>query len=152
MHTVKKREWCLFMCLHFRVIIESPCRSAGFKPAVLEEELVLSLWFCRQIQRLHLFKNPCSFSPGLRSPCCFYRLCKGCLWQFRKLHPNAYHLVWESYLNNSKLCIPNYCMRPSPPPPGTWPATQACALTGNWTSDPLVRRPALSPLSHTSQG
>ena len=38
------------------------------------------------------------------------------------------------------------------PPPGTWPATQACALTGNWTSDPLVHRPALNPLSHTSQG
>ena len=34
----------------------------------------------------------------------------------------------------------------------TWPATQACALTGNQTGDPLVRRPALSPLSHTSQG
>ena len=39
------------------------------------------------------------------------------------------------------------------PPTGdlTWPATQACALTGNWTSDPLVHRPALNPLSHTSQ-
>ena len=36
--------------------------------------------------------------------------------------------------------------------PGTWPATQACALTGNRTRDPLVRRPALNPLSHTSQG
>ena len=35
---------------------------------------------------------------------------------------------------------------------GTWPTTQACALTGNRTSDPLVRRPALNPLSHTSQG
>ena len=35
---------------------------------------------------------------------------------------------------------------------GTWPATQACALTGNRTGDPLVHRPALSPLSHTSQG
>ena len=34
---------------------------------------------------------------------------------------------------------------------GTWPATQACALTGNRTSDPLVHRWALSPLSHTSQ-
>ena len=33
-----------------------------------------------------------------------------------------------------------------------WPTTQACALTGNQTSDPLVRRPALNPLSHTSQG
>ena len=35
---------------------------------------------------------------------------------------------------------------------GTWPATQACALTGNQTGDPLVLRPELSPLSHTCQG
>ena len=38
------------------------------------------------------------------------------------------------------------------PPMGTWPATQACALTGNRTRDSLVHRPALSPLSHTIQG
>ena len=38
------------------------------------------------------------------------------------------------------------------PPLGTWPATQACALTGNQTSDLLVLRPVLNPLSHTSQG
>ena len=35
-------------------------------------------------------------------------------------------------------------------PPG--PATQSCALNGNGTSDPLVRVPALNPLSYTSQG
>ena len=35
---------------------------------------------------------------------------------------------------------------------GTWPATQTCALTRNQTGDPLVHRPALNPLSHTSQG
>ena len=35
---------------------------------------------------------------------------------------------------------------------GTWPTTQACALTGNPTVDLLVHRPALNPLSHTSQG
>ena len=35
---------------------------------------------------------------------------------------------------------------------GTWPAAQAGALTGNQTSDPLVCRLLLSPLSHTSQG
>ena len=34
----------------------------------------------------------------------------------------------------------------------TWPTTQACALTGNWTGDLSIRRPALNPLSHTSQG
>ena len=35
---------------------------------------------------------------------------------------------------------------------GTWPATKACALTGNRTGDPLVHRPVLNPLSRTSQG
>ena len=35
---------------------------------------------------------------------------------------------------------------------GTWPATQACVLTGNRTSDPLVHKRVLNPLSHTSQG
>ena len=35
---------------------------------------------------------------------------------------------------------------------GTQPETQACALTGNQTGDPLVHRPALNPLSYTSQG
>ena len=34
----------------------------------------------------------------------------------------------------------------------TWPTTQACVLTRNRTSNPLVCRLALSPLSHTSQG
>ena len=38
------------------------------------------------------------------------------------------------------------------PPLGTQPITQACALTGNRTSNPLVLRPALNPLSCTSQG
>ena len=35
---------------------------------------------------------------------------------------------------------------------GTWPTTQACALTGNWTGDPLIHKPGLNPLSYTSQG
>ena len=35
---------------------------------------------------------------------------------------------------------------------GTWLATQACALSGNRTNEPLVRRLALNPLSHRSQG
>ena len=32
------------------------------------------------------------------------------------------------------------------------PAMCPCAPTGNQTSDPLVHRPTLIPLSHTSQG
>ena len=35
---------------------------------------------------------------------------------------------------------------------GTWPTTQVCALTGNWTANLSVHRPALNPLSHTRQG
>ena len=33
----------------------------------------------------------------------------------------------------------------------TQPTSQACALTGNWTGNPLVYRVVLNPLSHTSQ-
>ena len=35
---------------------------------------------------------------------------------------------------------------------GIWSTIQACALTGNWTSVPLVCRLALNLLNHTSQG
>ena len=35
---------------------------------------------------------------------------------------------------------------------GTWPTTQACALTRNQTGDLLVCSLALNPLSYTSQG
>ena len=34
----------------------------------------------------------------------------------------------------------------------TWPTTQACALTSNWTGDVSVCRPTPNPLNHTSQG
>ena len=34
---------------------------------------------------------------------------------------------------------------------GPCPVTQACALTGNRTGHPLVRRSELNPLSYTSQ-
>ena len=48
----------------------------------------------------------------------------------------------------------NRCVRETSPlarpQPGTWPATQACALTGNQIGDLLVPRLALKPLSHTS--
>ena len=35
---------------------------------------------------------------------------------------------------------------------GTWPTAQACALTGNQTSDPFIHRLALNRLSHITQG
>ena len=38
------------------------------------------------------------------------------------------------------------------PPLGTWPTTQACALTRNRTGDLLLHSPEFNPLSHTSHG
>ena len=35
---------------------------------------------------------------------------------------------------------------------GTWPAPQACALTGNQTRGAFIHRPAPNPLSRTIQG
>ena len=35
---------------------------------------------------------------------------------------------------------------------GTWPATQACALTGDQTGNPLLHRLVLNPLTYTSHG
>ena len=51
--------------------------------------------------------------------------------------------VCERYINQLSLT----CTQPR-----IWPITRACALTGNRTCDFLVYRPALSPLTHTSQG
>ena len=48
---------------------------------------------------------------------------------------------------NINVWLPFTC-----PQVGTWPTTQACALTGNQTSDPLIHRLELNPLSHTSRG
>ena len=48
---------------------------------------------------------------------------------------------------NINVWLPLVC-----PLQGTQPATQACALTGNRTGDPLLHKPSLSPLSHPSQG
>ena len=49
----------------------------------------------------------------------------------------------ERYINRLPLSHPQL---------GTWPTTQACALTGNRTIDLLESRLALNPLNHTNQG
>ena len=48
---------------------------------------------------------------------------------------------------NINVWLPLMC-----PPPGNWPTTQACDLTGDQSRDPLALRLALNPLSHTSWG
>ena len=35
---------------------------------------------------------------------------------------------------------------------GTWPTTQAYALTRNYSGDLLVHKPELNPLNHSRQG
>ena len=50
-------------------------------------------------------------------------------------------------MRNINVWLPLTC-----PLLGSWPTTQACVLTGNRTSDDLVYRLVLNPLSHTSQG
>ena len=44
------------------------------------------------------------------------------------------------------------CLLHTCPQLGTWPTTQAYALTGNGTSDFSIHRLALNLLSHTNQG
>ena len=51
--------------------------------------------------------------------------------------------MWERNINGLSLAGPSL---------GTWPATQACALTRNRTSDLSVCRLVFNPLSHTGQG
>ena len=52
-------------------------------------------------------------------------------------------LMCERYIDQLPLARPQL---------GTLPAIQACALTRNQTGDLSLDRPALNPLSHTSQG
>ena len=53
----------------------------------------------------------------------------------------------EERERNISVWLPLTC-----PPLGTWPENQACDLNGNQFGDPLLPRPMLSPLSHTSKG
>ena len=46
----------------------------------------------------------------------------------------------------------NVWLPPTCPLLETCSTTQSCALSGNQTGDPLVDRPALNPLSHSSHG
>ena len=70
------------------------------------------------------------------------------------LFPNLFILDLDRGDGNGKERERNIkCVVASGAPPTgdlMWPTTLACALTGNRTGNPLVRRPVLNPLS--SQG
>ena len=80
--------------------------------------------------------------------CAYYRIakCRYRLFIFLKIY------FLESRREQERERNINVWLLLTRPLLGTWPATQACALTGNWTGHPVVLRPALNPLSHTSQG
>ena len=91
----------------------------------------------------------CVPANGLGMP---LRLTKFSLFSYKK---NFICLFLKKEERNEKEGEKHQCVvtRQGPPTGGlTWPAVQACALTGNRTGDPLVHRPALNPLSHTRQG
>ena len=69
------------------------------------------------------------------------------------------YLLLERGEGREKEGKKHQCVRETPigcllhtPQLGIWPTTQACTLIGNQTSDLSVHRPALNPLTHTSQG
>ena len=97
----------------------------------------VSLLFCWGFLQLYsLGILVCSFSLSF----------KDCLFVFRGMGR-------EREREGKKMCERNTdWLSVTRPQLGTWPATQACALTENWTSDLWVHTPVLNPLSHTSQG
>ena len=63
------------------------------------------------------------------------------------------YLILERWEGREKRGEKHQCVVAScVPPTGNLAQNQACALTRNGTSNPLVHRSALNPLSHTIQG
>ena len=62
-----------------------------------------------------------------------------------------YYLFKKNFFKERERNI-NVWLALTHPPLGTRPPSRACVLTGNQTSNPLVYRPMLNPLNHTSQG
>ena len=73
--------------------------------------------------------------------------------KFSEFFKRFIYLVLERWEGTEKERVRNTDVQEIRPPQlGAWPATQACALTGNHTVDLLVSRPGLNTLSHASQG
>ena len=86
----------------------------------------------------------CCLFPWLLFPFCF---CKTFLKYFTYLFLDRGEGKEKEKDRNINVWLPLACPRLE-----TWLATQACALTGNRTGNPLVCKPALNPLSHSSRG
>ena len=83
-----------------------------------------------------------------------YRLASSVLFFFCDSHHRVFSLPFfrEGKRGRKRKKNINAWLPFMRPHRGIWPTTQACALTGNRTGDPLVHRSALNPLNHTSHG
>ena len=105
----------------------------------------------------HSTHMPTSTSPDPSIPYlfpCFIFLClKTLFYLFTFLKDFIYLFLergeWKESGRETSMC--GVWLPLARPLLGTWHTTQACALTGNRTGDPLVCRPVLNPLSYTSQ-
>ena len=76
-----------------------------------------------------------------------FKYYKGILFYLIFLNFTYLSLEGKGRERNTNVWLPLAC-----PSLGTWPITHACDLTRNRTSNSLLHRPALNPLSHTIQG
>ena len=122
--------------------------------AKLEEVPVQALLFCHELHDLSMGHHPVLQFSCLQTEATRWSLSfsfffffkkKGCLIYFLREGKGGREgrIEWERNIDQLLLTHPQL---------GTWPASQACTLTGNQTYNLPVRRPALNPLSHTSQG
>ena len=83
-----------------------------------------------------------------------YRLASSVLFFFRDSHHRVFSLPFfrEGKRGRKRKKNINAWLPFMRPHRGIWPTTQACALTGTRTGDPVVCRLTLNPLSHASQG
>ena len=65
---------------------------------------------------------------------------------------NAFKILFLERGEGGRKTRKHQCVVASHMPPTGNLATQACALTGNQTSNPLVHRLTVNPLSYASQG
>ena len=124
-------------------LIVLPCDSESFYSFLVDSKLLYFLpWDLFKNFNQLLFLN--SIFKCWRSECLFFK-------DFIYLFIYLFLERGEGREKERKRSI-NVSLPLVHPLLGTWPATQACALTGNQTGDPLVCKPVLNPLSHTTQG
>ena len=90
-------------------------------------------------ERTSTHQRFCCISGGLTNVLWYQRQC----WKYEFFFKYFVYLFLESEQGREKERERNInvWLPLTWPPLGTWPTTQACVLTGNWSGDPLVRSP-----------